>query len=295
LSTLQQRIGRDVVAITAPYGPIFEAELARARGLAHEPKLRDCNAKYHEYRRRVNAAGYEETLECFKQVSERQPEAAAVWSGLAMLYIDEYASSFGRTGSEALEAARQATTKALALDGDDFHAHLALTRVQYFDGDPMFRQSIERNIALRPDGTQALAQGGFLLVISGDPARGLALTDRARELTKAPFVFYDLTYAASHLRERRYGDALAAAMKVDQPDWIFAQAILAAAAAHGGRPEIAQAAVARIRELYPSFEADAAENFERWHFDAVFYDALASGLRAAGLELPGRNAASSRG
>ena len=48
-------------------------------------------------------------------------------------------------------------------------------------------------------------------------------------------------------------------------------------------------AAARIRELYPQFEPDALKNFARWHFDAEFYDALVSGLRAAGLELAGSN------
>src|SRR6185503_76087 len=106
--------------IAAPYGPIFEAELARARRSAHAPKLSDCNARCREYRRRVPSAGYNETLECLRAVSARQPEFAPVWSSLAMLYVDEYSSSFGRTGDEALKSARQATAKALALDGDDF-------------------------------------------------------------------------------------------------------------------------------------------------------------------------------
>ncbi len=95
-----------------------------------------------------------------------------------------------------MESARHATAKALAIDGDDFLANIALTRVQFFDGDPEFRQSIESTLALRPQ-RASLAQGGFLLVISGDSARGLELADKTRELTKAPFGFYHLTYAAS--------------------------------------------------------------------------------------------------
>ncbi len=110
-----------------------------------------------------------------------------------MLYVDEYAASFGadrrrRVGGRAASHCESAR----ALDADDFLAHLALTRVQFYDGDPSFRQSIERTLALRPNGAQALAQGGFLLVISGDPAQGLELMEKARELTKAPFGFYDL-------------------------------------------------------------------------------------------------------
>jgi TolB-like protein len=284
LPALQERIAHDVVAIAAPYGPIFEAELARARRSAHAPKLSDCNATYHEYRRRVTPAGYTETLACLSAVRARQPEFAAVWSSLAMLYVDEYSSSFGRTGDEALTLARQATAKALALDGDDFLANLALTRVQFFNGDATFHETIERTIALRPNNAQAYAQAGFLLVITGDAERGLALTEESRGL-KGSLGFYHLTYASSHLREGRFADALESAVAVDGDNWVFAQAVLAAAAAHSGRRDIAQSAVRRIRELYPGFEADALENFERWHFDPALYEALVSGLRAAGLDL----------
>ena len=69
LPALQARIAHDVVAIAAPYGPIFEAELNRARRPAHAPKLSDCNATYHEYRRRVTPTGYTETLDCLRAVS----------------------------------------------------------------------------------------------------------------------------------------------------------------------------------------------------------------------------------
>jgi adenylate cyclase len=285
LPAFQERVARDVVAIAAPYGPIFEAELARARRSAHAPLLRDCFARYHEYRRRVTPAGYKETLECLENVSARQPHFAPVWSGLAMLQIDEYSSSFGRTGEAALDSARRATEKALAIDAADFQANLALTRVQFFDGDPAFRRTIDRTIALRPSSAQAYAQAGFLLVVTGKSADGLAMAEKARALTKVPQGFYFLTYAASQLRERRFADALESAAKVEAPDWVFAQAVLAAAAAHGGQLDVARAAAARIRALYPLFEAEALANFERWHFDSAFQETLISGLRAAGLKL----------
>lgn len=295
LPELQERVARDVAAIAAPYGPIFETELKRARRSPDEPRLRDCLAKYHEYRRRAGASGYEETLACYLSVSARQPSFPQVWSGLAMLYVDEYSSSLGRVGSEALDAARAATAKALALEPNDFLANLALVRVQFFDGDPEFRRSIERTLALRPSGAQAYAQGGFLLVITGDSERGLELTEKARELSSAPLGFYHLTYAASYLRERRFSAALASAVEVDAPNWIFAQAVLAAAAAHSGRHDIARQAAGRIRHLYPRFEAEALANFERWNFDKAYYDVFVSGLRAAGLDLKDPNVSLSGG
>jgi hypothetical protein len=148
---------------------------------------------------------------------------------------------------------------------------------------------------MRPNSAQAFAQGGFLLVITGDSARGLALTEESRAFTKTPLGFYHLTYAASHLRDGRFDDALTSALAVDGQNWVFAQVVLAAAAAHSGRLDVARSAARRIRELYPEFEAEALKNFERWHFDPAFYDALVVGVRAAGLTLEEPSAATRGG
>jgi adenylate cyclase len=293
--TLQEQVARDVAAAAAPYGPIFEAELARARRSVQEPQLRDCLASYHEYRRRIVSQAHRDAVACFESVSVRQPDVARVWSGLAMLYVDEYASAFGRGGEQALEAARAATAKALELDREDFFANMAFTRLQFFDGDARFRQSIERTLALRPNSVQALAQSGFLLAISGSSAHGLPLIQRARELAKTPPALCHLAYAVTYLREGRFAEALAAAERVDARNWVLAQAVVAAAAAQSGRQEVASEAARRLRELYPQFEAEALANFARWHFDAAFYEVLVSGLEAAGLELRDRTAQSSAG
>ena len=290
LPGLLEQVSRDVVALAAPYGPIFEAELARARRSVQAPKLRDCLATYYDYRRRKSSTAQQDALACFQSVSGREPDVAQVWSGLAMLYVDDYAAGFGRGGDATLEAARAATTKALILDRDDFLGNLALTRVQFFDGNPAFRQTIDRTLALRPDSVQAFAQGGFLLAVRGDAARGLLLIQQARALSKTPLELGNLAYAVTYLREHRFAEALAFASKIDARNWVVAQAVVAAAAAHGGHVDTAHAAAQRLRELYPQFEAEAIGNFERWHFDEAFYDVLVSGLEAARLDLRGEAA-----
>jgi TolB-like protein len=282
---LQEQVARDVTAIAAPYGPIFEAELARAHRSVHSPKLRDCLATYYDYRRDKDQAALKDAVRCFQTVAERQPEVAQVWSGLAMLYVDDYAAMFGRGGDEELASARAAAVKALALDPDDFLANLALTRVEYFEGDPSFREGIERTLGLRPRSEQALAQGGFLLTISGDFAGGLELVDRARAEAKAPPSLYKLAHALARLREQKFAEALALASSVDARNWVVAQIVIAAAASHAGRSEVAADAARRIRELYPRFEVEALASFERWRFDPECNELLVSGLRAAGLEL----------
>ena len=289
LPALQEQVARDVAAIAAPYGPIFEAELARARRSAHAPTLRDCLAAYYDFRRRMAIAAHEGALGCFRTVSARQPDVAQAWSGMAMVHVDQYASTFSRSGDAALAAARAATDKALAIDRDDFLANLALARIQFFDGDPQFRQTIERTLQLRPNSSQALSQGGFMLVLRGDSAAGLPLVKKAQAISQTPLGLYNLAYAVTYLREQQYEEALAAAQQVTVPTWTLAQAVTAAAAAHSGRHDVARFAVRRLLDLYPEFEVEALDNFERWHFDPEFYEALVSGLRAAGLNLRERH------
>jgi adenylate cyclase len=285
LPVLQEQVARDVAAIAAPYGPIFEAELGRARRSVQAPKLRDCVVTYYDYRRHKEPDVYRNALLCFRTVSARQPDVAQVWSGLAMLSIDNFAATFGRGDDDELVVGRDATEKALMLDPTDFLGNLALTRVQFFEGDPAFRQSIDRTIALRPSSSQALAQGGFLLTLRGDAAHGLPLVQKARDLSPTPPPLYHLAYAVAYLRERRFPEALASALRVDAENWVVAQAIVAAAAAHSGREEIAAKAARRILALYPEFEAEALANFERWRFDAKYHEVLVSGLKGAGLAL----------
>jgi hypothetical protein len=115
------------------------------------------------------------------------------------------------------------------------------------------------------------------------------LIQKAQALSKTPLGLFNLAYAVTYLREHRFVEALASAQKVNVQNWVFAQAVTAAAAAHSGRPDVARQAAQRIRELYPEFELEAIENFEHWHFDAGLYDALVSGLDAAGLQLRDRH------
>jgi hypothetical protein len=166
--SLQDLVARDVAALGAPYGPIFEAELAAARSPPHTLQLRDCLVKYYEYRRRINAHTFADALLCFQTVRERNPRAAEAWAGQAMLHLDSYAYRFGPGGAEALDDARDATAKALSLDSDDFLGNLAQARVYFYDGDPRLRAGLERTLALRPASGDRL--GRF---------RGRAAVDRA--------------------------------------------------------------------------------------------------------------------
>jgi adenylate cyclase len=284
---LQELVARDVAALAAPYGPIFEAELARVRE-RREPEIRDCVAKYYDYRRRIDPGAHADALECFEKVSARKPRVAQVWAGQALLHLDSYAFRFGDDATGSLAAARHATARAISIDDDDFLANMALMRVLFFDGDPRFRDGIEKTLGLRPNSAEALSQAGIMLTMSGDSAAGLPLIERARALSnKPPGVYYNVAFAVTYLRAGEFERALDATLKLRTPDWVGAQTLLTAAAALAGRDDVAHAAAARLVALYPAFEAEALRDFAKWRYDGAYQDKLIAGLEAAGLEIVG--------
>jgi adenylate cyclase len=288
LPQLQELVARDVAAAAAPYGPIFEAELARTRRSQRTPALRDCLVEYYDYRRSIDAAAHRDALLCFESVSQREPHVARVWSAAAMLHLDAYGFRYGREAGKSLEAARSATAEALAIDRDDPQATLALARLQYFDGDPAFRDSLERALSLRPDSAEILAHGGVLLVLSGDSPTGLPLLEQAKKRSKSLVGTYYFGQAVADLRAGQLDDALTAAQQIDAPTWVVAHLMVAAAAGLSGKDQVARAAARRVLELDPEFETEVLGDIERWRFDPEYAGQLLTGLRAAGLAIPDR-------
>jgi adenylate cyclase len=282
---LPARVARDMALVAAPYGPLYDAELARTHRVQEVPALRECFARYYDYRRHIGAAAHREALRCFRSVAERKPQSVHARAGLAMLYLDEYGFRFTRDPAQSLAAARVATAEALAIDRDNYRANLALMWLQFFDGDPELRETTERTLALRPDRAEVLANAGALLVIAGDSAAGLPLLDRANARASRPPRNYQLAMAIAHLRAGRTEEALSAAQAIDTPDWIAPHLIAAAAAGLGGHHDVARAAAQRILELDPGFEAEVKNDLNRWRYDRAYRERLIDGLRAAGLRI----------
>lgn len=288
LPELQAALAHEVAAVALPYGPIFDAELARNR-VGGEPVLRDCLARYLDYRRTMDVVPFRTALECYQGLSLREPAVGAVWAGLAMVYLDDYGFRYGNTaGLEAsLMLAREAVERALALDRGLLLANLALARLQFFDGrHTAFGETVARVLALEPDNAEARAYLGTILTIAGDP-RGLALVDEARKLSPNQPGMVNMAYVVDHLRHGRADEALEAAQRVGTPNWFPAQMIVAAAAGLCGDERLAERARVRLLQLYPTFEAEALEIFVQWHHDPALNAALVAGLTRAGLHLAG--------
>ncbi|HXS81035.1 MAG TPA: hypothetical protein VN818_12145 [Gammaproteobacteria bacterium] len=279
----QRRIARLIALATEPYGPVFDTELERMRVLtAHEPGTRECVLRYYEYRRVLGAAEHAKALDCFELATTREPEVAEAWAGLSLLTADAWAHGFAGAGgsASALERARETARKAMDIDGENLHANLALANSQYFSGAD-FHEVANRVLAAWPENAEAEALLGAMFLLSGETDRGRALVADAIKWTpKAPSGYY-ASSALAALRESKYDDALAFALRMDSPDWPLGYIILAAAGALGGRADLAARAREHLIELEPTAATKLPEVLRRWRVEPVLAGELERGFAAA--------------
>jgi adenylate cyclase len=282
----QRRIARLIALAAEPYGPIFEAELERMRSItAHEPPTRDCVLRYYEYRRVLGAAEHAQALECFELATAREPDNAQAWAGLSLLTTDAWAHGFAGHGGRAasLERAQETARRAMDIDGQNLHANLALAGTQYFSGAD-FGEVAERMLAAWPENAEVRAYIGAALVLSGETSRGSALVAEAIEWTpEVPSGYYAVSSLAA-LREHRYEDALAFALRIDSPDWALGHLIVAATGALGGRIDLAARARSRLVELDPAIATKLPEVLRRWRVEPLLQGDIERGLAAAAAE-----------
>jgi adenylate cyclase len=285
-SAVAENIAARVASVALPYGPIFDAELARLGRVSAQPHVYECFLRYYAYRRAMDPALHGDAISCFQSATESAQSSADAWAGLALLSLDEYRFGYNaRAESPALDRVRTALSRALAVDADNYLANLAVARLHYFvQDDEEFRHSAERVLAMRPDAADALALLGLFFVVSGDTAKGLPLVDRAIELTPKPPGIYRFAHVAASLREGRLHEALSAAEKLETPNWPLGQIYLAAIAGLAGRGEIASAARQRLLERDPLLAANVAGAVERLQLDATLRAKLLGGLNAAGFD-----------
>ena len=285
----QGLVARKLAAVADPYGPIFEAELARVATLpAERLRTRDCVVKYYDYRRSFDAAVYRSAVDCFEHATKIEPMRADAWAGLASLLADRFAYLHGPTPADdraALDRALEAARTALDIDGNSMLANLALARVQFFNGED-FHRAAERTLALRPHNAEVLSVVGAALIFTGDTRRGIELTEQAIELVPKPPPPYHAILAMGAISEGRFGDALTAALKIDSPTWSEGYLVVAAAAGLAGRPDVAQRARARAQEISPGIVDQVPLLLDRWRIGGAFRAAFQRGIDAAQAPKP---------
>ena len=119
------------------------------------------------------------------------------------------------------------------------------------------RQAFEAALALSPSCALTYMFGGVVMVLAGNPDRGIEWGERALRLSPFDPMSYVPWFSITlgHFQRGEYEAAAEAAQKVFQanPYWSSAHLLLAATHAKLGRHDAAKSATARVLELEPDF------------------------------------------
>ena len=204
-----------------------------------------------------------------------------------MIYV--YGDNLGYDSRPGLlDRAFDAAHRAVELAPGDSRANWNLAWTQFFRGDlDAFKAEVERAVEGAPKGASFLGNAGLILAYAGEWERGLALIEEAKAFDPFYPRGYHFGEFFDHYRKGAYEAALATAQKTNLPDYVWSQALTAAAYGQLGRADQARPPVARILELEPDFETTARAKRWKWfRYQEDLLDTFMDGLRKAGLDIP---------
>lgn len=183
------------------------AEHVLASRPTQNPEAHQLYLKGRYFWNKRTAANLRKAIEYFEQATEKDPNYALAYSGLADAHslLPTYAATAPKDDiPQALAAAR----KAVALDETLSEAHTSLayalyTNIEILASLPVFRRAIELN----PNYATAHQWYGEALMSSGQTEQGLAESRRAQELDPLS-VIINANFGAALGAAHRYADAV---------------------------------------------------------------------------------------
>jgi len=164
-------------------GKIGEKDLPPSGSLEVFMKL----GKASEYLNRMNKEGNILARQELEEAIALDPEYAVLYSVLAITHVLDVFYQSGESPLISFAQASKNIKKALELDGENYVAHLALGWLYFFKKDlDKAIASAERAIALNPNGSDAYAQLGMVLVMSGRAEEAVKLIQKALRLNPIP-------------------------------------------------------------------------------------------------------------
>ncbi len=227
-----------------------------------------------------------EVQNCAERAVETDPNYAGAWVALGYVALDESRFGFNQR-PRSLERALEAARRAVELDGDNALAHEILAMVYFHQHDlDLFRAEGERAIALNPNNSWVLATIGTYLVWTGERERGSAMVKKAVALNPNHPGWYYLGLSFTEYHKENYEKAVEYALKINLPDFHWAQVHLAAAYGQLGRTAEGRATIDQLLKIRPDFAEKAWEEWRTFNVpDEVIRRSL-DGLRKAGLDVP---------
>jgi len=216
------------------------------------------------------------------------PEYSVLYSGLAITHIMDVWLQSNESPLVSLAQASRNIREALALDDENWLAHLGLSAL-YKSRKELDKAiaAAERAIALNPNAADAYALLGNLFTFTGRAEEGFKLIEKALRLNPIPPPQYLNYLAGTYFSLGRYEDAIEVNNELlkRSPNYLFAHIELAALYIASGREEEARQQAEEVLRLDPSFSLDKwAEAILPFFEDKATAERYVEALRKAGLK-----------
>jgi tetratricopeptide (TPR) repeat protein len=285
---LQDQVTESVVGAIAP--AVEKAEIERAKRKptesldAYALNLRALDRFYQGV---ASRQANDEALRLFNSAIELDPDFASAYGRAATCYVRAKNNGwFSDTANEIAEVTRLAQ-RAVEVGKDDAIALAAggFALAHIVRDLELGAGLIDRALLLNSNLAEAWNWGGWVKTFLGEPETALERFARAMRLSPLDPRIMRAGTAAAHFFLGRYDQAASwAAMALqDNPDYQPGLRIAAASNAMAGRPEEAQKAMARLRQLNPALRVSNLKDVRGPYRRAEDVSRYEEGLRQAGL------------
>jgi adenylate cyclase len=216
------------------------------------------------------------------------PEFSLLYSMIALTHLGDLSFQSSESPLISLSQASKNIKKALALDDEDYIAHVALSVLYLFRKERNKAiAALERAIAINPNGADAYAWLGNIVTLSGKPQEGIKLIEKAIRLNPVPPAQYLNYLGTAYAYFERYEDAIEVRKQVlkRSPDNRDAHLGLTALYIITGQEEEARQQAEEVLKLDPAFSLDKyAETVLLVVEDKASAEQYIENLRKAGLK-----------
>jgi TolB-like protein/DNA-binding winged helix-turn-helix (wHTH) protein/Tfp pilus assembly protein PilF len=224
-----------------------------------------------------------EARDLLRRAIALDPNYAAAYAALAETYHAATVMGWAESPTANLNRATDLANKALSLNDSEVHARTILGRIHiFYRRYEQAKAEIERAIAINPNDADALAGWGNILMWSGQTDAAIETLELAQRIDPELNPFDRSALSLAYYLKQRYDAAIEQAeLNLRRTEGAnFSRIVLAAAEAQLNRTEETAQAVAAIRRLDPTFDA---QEFGTKFLSVDNLEHLRDGLRKAGL------------
>ena len=234
---------------------------------------------------RFTKEGNREAEQKFRHAFRQDPDYATAYAELARVLVQRRNHGWSDTPDEDLSEGFRMVSKAVELDDAVAQAHIVKGFVHlWLHEHDKALEELDIGLSLDPNHADGHMWRAIVSGFAGDPEEGVRRVQHAVRLNPGSPFWYLFALGNACFAMWRYDECVEACAKAVEknPNFIFAQMLLASGLGQLGRTEGAERALDECRRLNPRFSLNWAKNLIPYKEQASI-DRFVTGLQKAGL------------